>query len=155
MAISLCRWLIPISKTPTDHVGFVSESEEFAVATTVAKGGEIVGRTVRMEGKDATHLFLAVAVGGEETACEAAVDDLYLSAKNLYLGEKRLYPVVDARTHNEHLCAFRQGLLQLKDNVLSQQMTMGTGEVLTKGIKFVDSHPLEKMGKHLLLDLPV
>ena len=64
-------------------MGFVSEGEEFAVATTVAIGGETVGGTVGIEGEDATDLLLTVAVGGEETAGEATVDDLDLCAEKV------------------------------------------------------------------------
>ena len=59
---------------------FVSKGEEFAVATAVAIGSEVIGRAVREEGEDAAHFLRAIAVGGEEAACEPAVDNLYLSA---------------------------------------------------------------------------
>ena len=61
-------------------MGFVSEGEELAVASTVAVCGETVGGTLGMEGEDATDFFLTVAVGGEEMASEATVDDFDLSA---------------------------------------------------------------------------
>jgi hypothetical protein len=59
---------------------FVSKGEEFAVATAVAIGSEVIGRAVREEGEDAAHLLRPIAVGGKEAACEPAVDNLYLSA---------------------------------------------------------------------------
>ena len=59
-------------------MGFVGEGEEFAVASAVAVSSKTVGRTVGMEGEDATDLFLTVAVGGEETASETTVDDFNL-----------------------------------------------------------------------------
>ena len=99
-------------------MGFVGEGEEFAVATTVAIGGETVGGTVGIEGEDATDLLLTVAVGGEETAGEATVDDLDLCAKKVEGGglkvkggEEGLYPVVDAGADDKHIGAFGEGLL--------------------------------------------
>ena len=73
-------------------MGFIGKSEKLAIATTVTIGGEMIGRTVRMEGKDATHLLLTVTVGGEETACKRAIDDLYLSAKDGDRRKKRAAP---------------------------------------------------------------
>jgi hypothetical protein len=61
-------------------VRFVCKGQEFTVATAVAIGSKVVGGTVWMEGKDATHFLRPIAVGGEEAACEPAVDNLYLSA---------------------------------------------------------------------------
>ena len=89
----------------------VSKCEHLTIASTVAKGCEMISRTVRMEGKDTTHFLLAVTIGSEETTCQTTIDNLYLSAHNLYLGKERLYPVVDARADNEHLSALRQSLL--------------------------------------------
>ena len=86
---------------------FVGEGQELTVTTTVTKGGEMISRTIGIEGEDTTHLLLTIAVGSKEAACETAVDNLYLSAKNLYHREKRLYPVIDARTDNKHLSTFR------------------------------------------------
>ena len=83
-------------------MGFVSEGEEFAVATTVAVCGETVGGTVGMEGEDATDFFLTVAVGGEETAGEATVDDFDLRAQDSDGREEGLHPVVDAGADDEH-----------------------------------------------------
>ena len=91
-------------------MGFVGEGEKFAIASTVAVGGETVGRTVGMEGEDATDFFLTVAVGGEETASEATVDDFYPSAKDGNGGEEGLNPIVDAGADNEHFGAFCEGL---------------------------------------------
>ncbi len=99
-------------------MGFVGEGEEFAVTTTVAVGCEMVGGTVGMEGEDATDFFLAVAVGGKETAGEATVDDLDLSAEDVEGGwwmvegrEEGLHPIVDAGADNEHFGAFGECLL--------------------------------------------
>ena len=110
--------MLELAKTLTNQVGFVGEGEEFAVATTVAVCGETVGGTVGMEGDDATDLFLAVAVGREETAGEATVDDFDLSAENVECGmwnvecgKERSHPVVDAGADDKYFGAFGEGLL--------------------------------------------
>ena len=99
-------------------MGFVGEGEEFAVASTVAISGEMIGRAVWIEGEDATDLFLAVAVGREETAGEATVDDFDLSAENVECGmwnvecgKERSHPVVDAGADDKYFGAFGEGLL--------------------------------------------
>lgn len=134
---------------------FVSKCEHLTVTSTVTIGSEMIGGTIRIEGEDATYLFLTVAVGSKEVTRKTTFDDLYLSAQNLYHGEKGLYPVIDARTDNEHLSTFRQCLFQLTDYFWPQQMTMVAGEVLAKGVEGFDGHPLEEMSKHFLLGFPV
>ena len=61
-----------------DQICYVGKGEHFTIASAIAKGGEIISRAVRIEGKDTMHFFLAVAVGSEETACETAVLYFYL-----------------------------------------------------------------------------
>lgn len=87
-------------------MSFIGKSKKFAIATTVTISGEMINRAVRMEGKDTTHFLLTVAVGGEETSCKTAIDDLYLSAKDGDRREKGLYPVVDAGTDDEYFRFF-------------------------------------------------
>ncbi len=138
-----------------DDVRFVGEGKHLAIATTVTVGNEVISRTVRIKGEDTTHFLLTVAVGSEEMARETAVDDLYLSADNSKGGEKRLHPVVDAGTDDEHLGTFCLCLFQQTNHLWPQQMARAVGEVLAKAIELVDGHPLEEPREHALFRLSI
>ena len=62
---------------------FVGKGEHLTVATTVAIGSQMIAGTVRIKRKDATHLFLTIAVGSEETTRQTAVDNLYLRSNHM------------------------------------------------------------------------
>ena len=136
-------------------MGLVGEGEEFLVAATVAVGGEVVGAAIGIEGQDAVYLFLTIAVVGEETACKAAVDNLYLGAEDGNLRAERLHPVVDAGADDDDigtLClSIGNGLKPLGP----QQLAIVSGKTLTKGIEVSETHVAEEIGKDLLLGLPI
>ena len=95
-----------------DVVSFVCKGQHLLVATTVAIGCQMVRLTVRIARKDTVNLLLSVAIPGEETSCQSAIDDLYLRAQHLHGGEKGLHPVVDGCADNQHFRPFCLGLLQ-------------------------------------------
>ena len=68
----------------------IGEGEELFVAAAVAVGGEVVGAAVGVEGEDAVHLLLTIAVLREEAAREATVDHLDLGAEDGDLGQNNL-----------------------------------------------------------------
>ena len=88
----------------------IGEGEEFFVAAAVAIGGEVVGAAVGIEGKDAFHLLLTIAVLREEATREAAVEDFYPGAEDGDVGEEGLHPVVDRRADDEHVGSLVKGL---------------------------------------------
>ena len=83
-------------------MSFVCEGKHLTVTTAVAIGSEVIPGTVRMKCKDTAHFFLAVTVGGEETAGKPSVNNFYLSAHYGDRRKERLHPVVDAGTDDEY-----------------------------------------------------
>lgn len=115
----------------------------------------MVGAAIGIEGEDAVYFFLSVAVLGEETACETAIDDFYLRAQDIGIREEWLHPVVDAGTHDEHLGSLGLCLLERLDALWPQQMTIVVGKVLTEGIEGFQVDAFKEIGEDMLLRLPV
>ena len=134
---------------------FVGEGEEFLVAATVAVSDQVIAAAIGIESEEAVHLFLTIAVVGEETACEASVDNLYLGAEDGNLRAERLHPVVDAGADDDDigpLClSIGNGLKPLGP----QQLAIVSGKALTKSIEVRKTHVAEEIGKDLLLGLPI
>ena len=115
----------------------------------------MVGAAIGIEGEDAVYFFLSVAVLGEETACETAIDDFYLRAQDIGIREEWLHPVVDAGTDDKHLGSLGLCLLERSDALWPQQMTIVVGKVLTEGIEGFQVDAFKEIGEDALLGLPV
>ena len=64
------------------EMGLVGKGKELAVASAVAKGGEMIIGAVGIEGEQTVYLLLTIAVAGEETTCKATFGHLYLRAEH-------------------------------------------------------------------------
>lgn len=107
-------------------MSFISESEHLLVTSAVTKCLDVILRAVERQGSgavgidgscgqclaDAMHLLFAIAVVGLETPRNLAINHFYLGAQYRDVGyptmvEEGTYPIVDAGTYDENLCAFR------------------------------------------------
>ena len=136
-------------------MGLVGEGEEFLVAATVAVGGEVVGAAIGIEGEDAVHLLLTIAVFREEAAREAAVEDFYLRAKDGDLGEEGLHPVVDRSADDQHVGSLGLGLLEGAEALGAQQLAVVGGKLAAEGVEGLQIDVLEEIGEDMLLRLPI
>ena len=133
----------------------IGEGEELFVAAAVAVGGEVVGAAVGVEGEDAVHLLLTIAVLREEAAREATVDHLDLGAEDGDLGEEGLHPVVDRSADNQHIGPLMEGLRDELETLRTQQLAVVGGKLAAEGVEGLQIDVLEEIGEDMLLRLPI
>ena len=108
-----------------------------------------------IKGEDAIHLLLSVAVLGEEMSRQASILHFHLSAHHLHPMEEGLHPVIDARTHDEHLCIFCLRLFHHIDPFGPEQVLIIEGKQPPLLVKILEGHAFEEISKHLLFHFPV
>ena len=111
--------------------------------------------TIGIESLYAIHLFLTIAVLGEEVASQKAILHFNLSAYYFHFRKERLHPVIDRCADYQYFCSIADSLIDGLDAFGAKQMAGRSCELLTKGIEILQSHTLEEMCKHLLFGFPV